>query len=136
MTRSKQSRRDFLKTTGSLAAGMAVPYFTWSEKAFANASPNDRPNIGCIGVGGQGCGDAQEHARFGDIVAVCDVDAHHAEAARNHGGIGKGKAEVYGDYRIGRTIKWDPKAEKIVGDDQAAALFARKPREGFEVHRV
>ena len=28
--------------------------------------------------------------------------------------------------RLGRTIKWDPRAEKIVGDDQAAAFVARK----------
>ena len=33
-------------------------------------------------------------------------------------------------------IKWDPQAEKIVGDDQAAAFFARKQREGFEILRV
>jgi predicted dehydrogenase len=34
--------------------------------------------------------------------------------------------------RLGRSIKWDPKAEKIVGDDEAAKFFGRKPREGFE----
>jgi len=38
--------------------------------------------------------------------------------------------------RLGRVIKWDPQAEKIVGDDQAAALFARKPRKGFEIPKV
>lgn len=38
--------------------------------------------------------------------------------------------------RLGRTIKWDPKAEKIVGDEQAAGLFARKQREGFEIPHV
>ncbi|MCA9165936.1 MAG: gfo/Idh/MocA family oxidoreductase, partial [Planctomycetales bacterium] len=38
--------------------------------------------------------------------------------------------------RLGRTIRWDPKEEKIVGDEQAAAFFARKPREGFEIPRV
>ena len=38
--------------------------------------------------------------------------------------------------RLGRTIKWDPKAEKITGDDQAAAFFARTPRPGFEIPRV
>jgi hypothetical protein len=38
--------------------------------------------------------------------------------------------------RLGRTIKWDPKAEKILGDDQAAAFFARTPRPGFEIPRV
>jgi hypothetical protein len=38
--------------------------------------------------------------------------------------------------RFGRVIKWDPKAEKIVGDDQAAALFARTPRLGYEIPKV
>lgn len=38
--------------------------------------------------------------------------------------------------RLNRVIKWDPKAEKIVGDEEAAAFFARKPREGFEIPRV
>jgi len=38
--------------------------------------------------------------------------------------------------RLGRTITWDPVAEKIVGDDQAAAFFARQPRQGYEIPRV
>ena len=35
--------------------------------------------------------------------------------------------------RLGQTIKWDPKEEQIVGDDQAATFFARTPRKGFEI---
>jgi len=38
--------------------------------------------------------------------------------------------------RLKRTIKWDPKAEKIVGDDQAAAFFAREQRKGYEIPKV
>jgi hypothetical protein len=38
--------------------------------------------------------------------------------------------------RLGRKIRWDPKAEKIIGDDQAAAFFARRARAGFEIPRV
>jgi predicted dehydrogenase len=38
--------------------------------------------------------------------------------------------------RLGRTIKWDAKAEKIVGDEQAATFVARKQRQGFEIPRV
>jgi predicted dehydrogenase len=76
-----------------------VPYFATSPKAFANQDANDRPQIGCIGVGSMGTGDAQEHARFGDVVAVCDVDSRHAERAKNDDKIGKGKADAYGDYR-------------------------------------
>ena len=38
--------------------------------------------------------------------------------------------------RLNRVLKWDPKAERIIGDDQAAAFFARTPRQGFEIPRV
>jgi len=38
--------------------------------------------------------------------------------------------------RLGRVIKWNPKTETIVGDEQAAAFFARQPRQGFEIPRV
>ncbi len=44
-------------------------------------------------------GDAQGHSQYGDILAVCDVDKKHAEAAKNHDRIGKGKADAYEDYR-------------------------------------
>jgi predicted dehydrogenase len=38
--------------------------------------------------------------------------------------------------RLKRTIRWDPKSEQIVGDDQATALGARTPRPGFEIPAV
>ena len=100
MKKNSTTRRDFLKTTAAAAAvGGIVPYFASTEKAFANISANDRPRIGCIGVGSMGSGDAKQHANFGDILAVCDVDSTRAEQAKNDGGIGKGKADAYGDYR-------------------------------------
>ena len=96
----RTNRRDALKAaavaTGAVAA---TPYFSWSEKAFANQDKNDRPNIGCIGVGSMGSGDARGHANFGNIVAVCDVDERHALRAKNDKRIGAGKADAYGDYR-------------------------------------
>ena len=95
-----KTRRTFLKTTGAAAAVSAVtPYFAWNQKAFANQDKNDRPQIGCIGVGSMGTGDARGHANFGDIVAVCDVDSRHAERAKQAGNIGRGKADAYEDYR-------------------------------------
>ena len=101
MPRNEHSRRDFLKKSMlAAAAGSATPYFSWSQRALANASANDRPIIGCIGVGDMATGsDCPEHAQFGDIVAVCDVDASYARRAKNHPKIGKGKADAYGDYR-------------------------------------
>jgi len=96
----KNTRREFLKTgTAAVAAAGAVPYFLSTQKAFANQAKNDRPLIGCIGVGSMGTGDAHGHSNFGDIVAVCDVDSRHANRAKDDPKIGKGKADVYGDYR-------------------------------------
>jgi len=93
------SRRTFITNSAAGIAAGSLPYFAWSQPAFANTAATDRPQIGCIGVGSMGTGDARAHAGFGDIVAVCDVDARHAERARNDEKIGKGKAEMYGDYR-------------------------------------
>jgi predicted dehydrogenase len=38
--------------------------------------------------------------------------------------------------RLGRAIKWDPKTEKILGDDQAAAFFARKRRPEYDIPKI
>jgi predicted dehydrogenase len=87
----------FLKS--SAAAAVATPYIFRTPSAFASGSPSDRPGIGCVGMGTRGNVDARAHAAFGDIVAVCDVDANRREAARNHKKIGRGKAVGHGDYR-------------------------------------
>ncbi|MEC9092760.1 MAG: twin-arginine translocation signal domain-containing protein, partial [Planctomycetota bacterium] len=82
--KNKQNRRNFIKSTAvGTGAVMATPYFNWNEKVFANQDKNDRPNIGCIGVGSMGSGDARGHNQFGNIVAVCDVDQNHANRAKN-----------------------------------------------------
>ena len=95
-----KTRRDVIKAAAVATGAVATtPYFPWSEKAFANQDKNDRPNIGCIGVGSMGSGDARGHANFGDIVAVCDVDERHALRAKNDNRIGRGTADIYGDYR-------------------------------------
>ncbi len=100
MTSKSKHRREFLSTSiKTAAAGAFVPYFASSPKAFANVAKNDRPRIGCIGVGSMGTGDARGHAGFGDVLAVCDVDENHALRAKNDEKIGKGKADLYKDYR-------------------------------------
>jgi len=77
-----------------------IPYFAWSEKSLASPLKNDRLQIGCIGLGGMGTGDAIDSVNQGvDVVAVCDVDLGHAESAKNNDKIGKGKADIYSDYR-------------------------------------
>ena len=99
MSSPRTTRREAIKTALAGAAAVSVPYFHSTQAAFANRSANDRPRIGCIGVGSMGKGDAQGHSNFGDILAVCDVDSRHAAEAKNDNNIGKGKADEYGDYR-------------------------------------
>lgn len=93
------SRRSFLqKTTALAAAGVAAPYFFTAKNARAEEakSKNDRLRIGLIGVGDRGLFISQWAAKFGDVVAVCDVDRQHAERAKATFG---GTADIYEDYR-------------------------------------
>ncbi|MCE9554524.1 MAG: Gfo/Idh/MocA family oxidoreductase [Planctomycetes bacterium] len=104
MSQDNVSRRRFLRTTlGTAAAGAAVPYFFTGAAALADeaksAEKNDRLTIGQIGCGGQGNGDTANAANFGDVLAVCDVDSGRANRAKMENRIGKGKADVYEDYR-------------------------------------
>jgi myo-inositol 2-dehydrogenase / D-chiro-inositol 1-dehydrogenase len=94
MSTSRFTRRDFIKT--SAAAGVAAPYWITSRRASAAESKNDRPLLGAIGVGGRGTEISKQAKRFGDFVAVCDVDRKHAE--RGNKELGR-KAEIFGDYR-------------------------------------
>ena len=92
-----RNRRSFLQSAATTAA--ATAWFPWTSPAFANTMLNDRPRIGCIGLGGMGRGDAQGHKSFGDILALCDVDENQAKRANDDPNIGAGKADICGDYR-------------------------------------
>jgi hypothetical protein len=35
--------------------------------------------------------------------------------------------------RLNRSLKWDPQAEEIVGDDEARSFQKREQRKGYEV---
>ena len=99
MLRSTSNRRQFLRTASGLtAAGGMVPYWLTGEAARANEfkAKNDRPHIGAIGVGGRGSGITRQAARFGEVVAVCDVDRKHAERVK---ASYDGRPDVYEDYR-------------------------------------
>ncbi len=97
---SQFSRRGLLKTAGAVAAGVALPQWFVEEMLDAAetkppTSANDKPNIALIGCGGRGRADARDAAKFGNIVAVCDVDDRHsAGAAVDHPG-----AQTYKDFR-------------------------------------
>src|SRR5262249_55143450 len=95
----RNDRRRFLKTSAAAASTvLAVPYWFTGERAVAaeNESKNDRHVIGCIGHGSRWDGVIKQFRPHGDVVAICDVDRRHAEAANAKVG---GKADLYGDYR-------------------------------------
>ena len=73
MPRHRTSRRDFLRTNVGIAAAAAIPY-TWTSSTLHAQDQNDRPVLGCIGVGGMGTGDGLSASRFADVVACADVD--------------------------------------------------------------
>ena len=99
MLRSTSNRRRFLRSASGLAAaGALAPDWLAGRAATAKEfrSKNDRPHVGAIGVGGRGSGITKQASRFGEVVAVCDVDLKHAEKAKAAYG---GKPDVYQDYR-------------------------------------
>ena len=85
--RTQISRRTFLDHCAAIAAATGLPAGSSSascrrpDKTPApETSPNDRPGIALIGCGGMGRGDLKSASRFGNVVALCDVDIRHAAA--------------------------------------------------------
>ena len=68
--------------------------------------------IRCIREGGKPVSDVWSHVQALNCCHLCGISA-----------------------RLGREIKWDPKTEQIVGDDQAASFMSREQRKGFEISR-
>ncbi|MDR2346456.1 MAG: Gfo/Idh/MocA family oxidoreductase [Planctomycetaceae bacterium] len=90
----KTNRRRFLQAATIASAGYFVAAGNAQEES---NSPNEKLGVACIGIGGKGSGDADHAARFGNAVAICDVDKKRLE------GKGKGeafkKAKQYVDFR-------------------------------------
>ncbi len=97
--KAPRTRRQFFSgAAGALAGGVLIPYVFTSD-AEARGRPrakNDRARIGAIGMRYQGSVIADKAQEYGDIVAICDVDAPIAEKAREQFG---GKADIHEDYR-------------------------------------
>ena len=87
------SRRHFLTTS---LAGASYFAAAGSRRAWSQ-SPNERPQVACIGVGGKGSSDSDNAALFGDVIAICDVDRN---TLASKGKSEKFKAaEQFTDYR-------------------------------------
>lgn len=86
MSSSESNRRDFLKSAGSVGAGLSLASTAFGARPGANKltggrviGANDRINIGLIGAGGRGSYVSNVFAKVGSeagacqVVAVCDV---------------------------------------------------------------
>ncbi len=105
----KVSRREWLILTGSAAAPCLFPASVLGRGS--GIAPSNRIVMGCIGVGGQGTRGmaggiwAPEGGFIGrpeiQVVAVCDVDARHRDAARSivNQRYGNHDCTAYGDFR-------------------------------------
>ncbi len=73
MNPAQYSRRQFLKSTTALSAGL----WLGGSTAVRATSPSEKLNVACIGVGGRGS--ANVGGVSGEnIVAMCDVDENKA----------------------------------------------------------
>ncbi len=94
------SRRQFLQQSAVLSTAFATPLLTGANLFGQDA--NSKPKIAAIGVGGsrgrynQGGAIARKAAKFGDMIAVCDVDDLHTEEFNKEF---DGKLTKYRDYR-------------------------------------
>ena len=98
------SRRAFVKRCAIAAAATGLPlWFIERELGAAtptgNRSPNSRPGVVLVGCGGMGKIDTEMAAHWGDIVAVCDVDAHQARSAAEKFAVEGRQPKIYSDFR-------------------------------------
>ena len=108
MKTQKLTRRAFNKKALATTFGsMILSQRTWSQPN--RVSPNDRINIGMIGLGGMGIGHVDRflHGKGTQIVAVCDLyDQHYRDKEPGKGplyGREPAKQKVEGFYSEQRT---------------------------------
>ncbi|MCA9196795.1 MAG: Gfo/Idh/MocA family oxidoreductase [Planctomycetales bacterium] len=88
------SRRQFMTNAAKVAAALPVVASLPTLAVAAPKSPNEKLDIACIGVAGQGNYNLR-NVESENIVALCDVDSKRmAEAAERHP-----HAKTYTDYR-------------------------------------
>jgi predicted dehydrogenase len=100
------SRRNFLKkAAGGAAVVLGFPYFVKSAALGKNGDvlANNRIRMGFIGTGSQGTGDMMNFLGKSEVqmLAVCDVDSKHRQAAVNavNSKYGNEDCKGYNDFR-------------------------------------
>ncbi|MCL2006057.1 MAG: Gfo/Idh/MocA family oxidoreductase [Planctomycetaceae bacterium] len=108
---TKPTRRSFLKTAAVVGSAVGSAALLASEtnaqqrqggrRAQGQGTPTTpagpRLNVACIGIGGKGDSDANNAARFGNIVAICDVDRGRLEGKARQEAFQT--AKQYTDFR-------------------------------------
>lgn len=104
MQRPEQSRRDFLSTTAITTAAASIPgLHAGTASAGLPGSPNDRINLGVVGIGPRCTYDLKAMLQFEDVrcVAIADVQASRRNAGKSlvDGHYGKRDCVLYRDFR-------------------------------------
>ena len=100
-TTGKETRRDFLRKSAVVATAASTPY-TWTSSYARAEDKNSKLTVAAIGVGGsrgrynRGRQVANQAAKLGEMIAVCDVDQLHNE---EYNEAFDGKLAMYQDYR-------------------------------------
>lgn len=105
---NSSTRRQFLQVSSASAAAAMLAGVGTSTRTLAQEaakSPNERLRIGCIGTGDRWKAVVSQAKQFGDVLAVCDVDANHMDEGRKmmleaQAKSGRdAKVDAYEDYR-------------------------------------
>jgi predicted dehydrogenase len=113
----RTTRRQFLQGTAAVGAG----FFVSGAPLLVAAEKSDKLRFAGIGVGGKGDGDINQAGSFGEIVALCDIDADRLDKQ----GANHPRAKKFFDFRemfdkMGKDID----AVTISGPDHMHALAA------------
>ena len=111
------NRRNFLKTAGTAAVLSSALPLRAAQNSGSGTSPNNRINLGVIGMGWQGPGNTRSFLASDDcqVVAACDIDKDHLQAAVKmiNDNYGNEDCKAYHDYR-----------ELLARDDIDAVMIA------------
>jgi hypothetical protein len=117
---SQLNRRQFVQNTAMAGAGFW--FSTQSERALGK-SPNERVAVASIGVGGKGSSDTDGAAKYGQIVALCDVDDQRLQQ----------KAKQYPKARW--ATQWTPSPSALRTTLTLPQAFAQCDSESMSIAR-
>ncbi len=89
---AKTTRRQFVQTTAAVGIGYWV---AGGVQAQESKSPNEKVAIACVGIEGKGKSDSDDADRYGQVVAICDID----EDRLGPRSLRFPKAKPYTDFR-------------------------------------